>query len=322
MKHRALGVAAMLIASALCFGRARAAESPDTAPTPASQTSSSASAPSSTAAPVAAPAAAASGAAAAVAPAAAASASAAVAAAAPASAPEPAAAPAVITFQDEERLQIADPYIELRSGPGRGFPIFFVAQRNAWIAVELRHTDWFRVRTDDGKVGWVSRQQLETTLVAGGLQKTFRDVMLDDFLNRKVQLGAAWGEFHGEPMLKTWLSYRMSETLSAEATIGQVQGVFSGTDLWHVDLLAEPWSDQRFSPFVGIGFGKFFNFPNQSLVGAETTRANLANAVVGVRYYLTQRFVLRGDWTLYTVFVNDAKTNEYRAWTLGVSFFF
>ena len=60
----------------------------------------------------------------------------------------------------------------------------------------------------------------------------------------------------------------MSETLSAEATFGQVQGVFSGTDLWHLDLLAEPWSDQRFSPFVGIGFGKFTNFPNLSLVGA------------------------------------------------------
>jgi SH3-like domain-containing protein len=317
MKHRALGVAAMLIASALCFGRAQAADPTDAAPTPTSQPAPSASAPAPAAAPTAvAPASAAAPSAAAPA------ASAAVAAATPASAPEPASAPSVITFQDAERLQIADPYIELRTGPGRGFPIFFVAQRNDWVAVELRHTDWFRVRTDDGKVGWVSRQQLETTLMAGGLQKTFRDVMLDDFLNRKAQLGVAWGHLHGEPMLKTWFSYRMSETLSAEATFGQVQGVFSGTDLWHIDLLAEPWSDRRFSPFAGIGFGKFSNFPNQSLVGATTTRANLANAMVGVRYYLTERFVLRGDWSLYTVFVNDTKSNEYRAWTLGVSFFF
>jgi hypothetical protein len=239
-----------------------------------------------------------------------------------ASAPEPATAPAILTFQDSERLQIADPYIELRTGPGRGYPIFFVAQRNAFIAVELRHTDWYRVRTDDGKVGWVSRQQLETTLAAGGVQKTFRDVMLDDFLNRKVQLGAAWGHFKGEPMLKFWTSYRMSETLSLEGTIGQVQGVFSGTDIWHLNIMAEPLADQRLSPFFGIGVGKFTNFPNLSLVGAQTTNAKLANAMVGVRYYLTERFVLRGDYSFYTVFVNDTKTNDYHAWTLGVSFFF
>ncbi len=227
-----------------------------------------------------------------------------------------------MTFQDAERLQIAEPYIELRTGPGRGFPIFFVAQRNDFIAVELRHTDWYRVRTDDGKVGWVSRQQLETTLAAGGVQKTFRDVMLEDFINRKVQLGAAWGHFHGEPMLKLWTNYRMSETLSVEATIAQVQGVFSGTDLWHLNLMAEPWSDRRFSPFAGIGVGKFTNFPNLSLVGAQTTNAKLANAMVGVRYYLSERFVLRADYSIYTVFVNDTKTNDYHAWTLGVSFFF
>jgi hypothetical protein len=313
MKHRALGVAAMLIASALCFGRAWAADPVETAP--AAPTSPATAAPA-TPAP-ALPATAASGPAVAAAPVAAAAQGAA------ASAPPPAAAePSVLTFQDSERLQVADPYIELRTGPGRGYPIFFVAQRNAFIAVELRHTDWYRVRTDDGKVGWVSRQQLETTLASGGVQKTFRDVMIDDFLNRKVQLGGAWGHFKGEPMLKFWTSYRMSETLSLEGTIGQVQGVFSGTDIWHLNLMSEPWADQRLSPFFGIGVGKFTNFPNLSLVGAETTNAKLANAMLGVRYYLTERFVLRADYSFYTVFVNDTKTNDYHAWTLGVSFFF
>jgi uncharacterized protein YraI len=221
-----------------------------------------------------------------------------------------------------ERLQIADAYIELRTGPGRGFPIFFVASRSEWIEIELRHTDWYRVRTDGGKVGWVARGQLETTLTAGGSRKTFRDVLVDDYLNRKVQLGAAWGHFKSEPMLKLWSSYRLSETLSLEGTIGQVQGVFSGTDFWHVNMLAEPWSDRRFSPFFGIGVGKFRNFPNQSLVGATTTDAKLANAGVGVRYYLSDRFVVRADYSLYTVFVNDAKTTEYRAFSAGLAFFF
>jgi hypothetical protein len=259
----------------------------------------------------------------------AASASAATAASAPASAPSAAVTPAEPAAPIDphpsskyDRVQIADAYIELRSGPGRGFPIFFVAPRNDWISIELRHTDWFRVRTDDGKVGWVSRQQLETTLTAAGGRKTFRDVLLDDYLTRKVQLGAAWGHFKSEPMLKLWTSYRLSDTLSLEGTIGQVQGVFSGTDFWHINLTVEPWSDRRISPFFGVGVGKFKNFPNLSLIGATTTNAKLATAGVGVRYHLTERFVLSADYSLYTAFISDQKSTEYRAWTAGLSFFF
>jgi hypothetical protein len=234
---------------------------------------------------------------------------------APASAPTPAPASA-------DRLQITEAYIELRTGPGRGFPVFFVAGRDEWIEIELRHTDWYKVRTDGGKIGWVSRQQLESTLTAGGVRKSFRDILLDDYLTRRVQLGVGWGRFKSEPMLKLWSSYRLSETLSVEGTLGQVQGVFSGTDFWHINLLAEPWSDRRFSPFAGVGFGKFKNFPNQSLVGAQVTDAKLANGVIGVRYHLSDRFVLRADYSLYTAFVADTRSVEYRAFTAGLSFFF
>ena len=239
-------------------------------------------------------------------------------------APPPAASPAPASTgsASAERLQITEAYIELRTGPGRGFPVFFVAGRDEWIEIELRHTDWYKVRTDGGKIGWVNRQQLESTLTAAGGRKSFRDVLLDDYLTRRVQLGAAWGHFKAEPMLKLWGSYRLSETLSVEGTLGQVQGVFSGTDFWHLNLLAEPWSDRRFSPFAGVGFGKFKNFPNQSLIGAQTTDAKLANGVIGVRYHLSDRFVVRADYSLYTAFVADTHSAEYRAFTLGVSFFF
>ena len=223
---------------------------------------------------------------------------------------------------NSERLQITDPYIELHTGPGRGFPVFFVAARAQWIKIELRHTDWYKVRTQEDKVGWVQRKQLESTLTAAGEQKTFGDLLLNDYLGRRVQLGAAWGQFKAEPVLKIWTSYRLSETLNLEASVGQVQGAFSGTDFWHINLQTEPWSDQRLSPFFAVGLGKFKNFPNQSLVGAKTTDAKLANAGIGVRYYLTDRFIVRADYSLYTAFVSDKRSLEYRAFTAGLSFFF
>jgi uncharacterized protein YraI len=221
-----------------------------------------------------------------------------------------------------ERLEVADAYLELHTGPGRGYPVFFVVPRGDFVEIELRRTDWYRVRTAGGKEGWVHRRQLETTLTAAGGAKSFRDVLVDDYLRRRVELGAAWGQFDSAPMLKVWTAFRFTDTLSIEGTIGQVQGSFSGTDFWHIGINAEPWSEQRLSPYLGIGVGKFKNVPNQSLVDASTTNANLAHATAGLRYYLSDRFVARVDYTLYTAFISDNDTTEYDAYTIGLSFFF
>ena len=230
--------------------------------------------------------------------------------------------PAFAADEPLEKLTVADPYLELRTGPGRGYPIFFVVARDESIEVELRHTDWFKVRTAGGKEGWVQRDQLERTLTAAGGSKTFRDVMLDDYLRRRVELGMAWGTFKNEPVLKLWTSYKLSRSLNLEGTIGQVQGVFSGTNFWHINVQTEPWSDQRFSPFFGVGVGRFRNIPNTSLVSAEPSNSNLANATIGVKVHLTDRFVARLDYTIYTAYLSDSRTGQYRALTAGLSFFF
>ena len=240
----------------------------------------------------------------------------------PGHAQESAAAKAATETVTSERLTVSDPYLEMRTGAGRGYPVFFVVARGQSVVIDLRHTDWYKVRAEGGQIGWVHRSQLETTLTAAGSTKTFRDIALDDYLARRVQMGAGWGRFKSEPMLKLYASYRFSDTLSVEGTLGQVQGVFSGTNFWHASLNSEPWSDRRLSPFFGVGVGQFKNFPNQSLVGATITDAKLAHVMVGARYYLTERFVLRADWALYTAFVSDQRSTEYRAVTAGVSFFF
>lgn len=235
--------------------------------------------------------------------------------AAPARAADPAPA-------DAERLQVATPFIELHSGPGRGYPVLQVAAQGEWVVVELRHTDWFRVRTAQGRVGWVPRAQIESTLTEAGGRKTLRDVLVDDYLQRRVELGAAWGRFQGEPLLKAWTAVRWSEVLVLEGTVGQVQGVFSGTEFWHVNLGLEPWGDRRLSPVLGVGLGRLRNLPNGSLVDARPTSAQLAVASVGLRWHVAERFVARLDYGLHTAFVADTKSTEYRAFSLGLSFFF
>ena len=221
-----------------------------------------------------------------------------------------------------EQLQVTEPFLEMHTGPGRGYPVFFVVERSQWVTIELRHTDWYRVRAEGGQVGWVQRQQLESTITTAGGTKNFRDLLVDDYLRRKLEFSGSWGRFKGEPMLKLGLQYRLADTIGTEFTVGQVQGLFSGTDFWHLSLTSEPWSDRRWSPFFAVGVGKFRNIPNNTLVDAIPTNAKLAHATVGLRYYLTDRFIARLDWTLYTAYVADTRSTEYRAITAGLGFFF
>lgn len=221
-----------------------------------------------------------------------------------------------------ETLTVVEPFIDVHTGPGRGYPVFFSVPRGESVVVTLRRTDWYRVLTPQGREGWVHRRQLQDTLTEAGARRSFRDLLLDDYLGRRVELGAAVGRFERDPLLKAWSAYRLSDTLRVEGTLGQVQGAFSGSSYWHVDLSAEPWSDRRLSPSVAVGFGSFRNVPNASLVGIVDTDARLATATLGLRYHLAERFVLRADYTLHTAFVGDTRSVEFRSISAGLSFFF
>lgn len=230
--------------------------------------------------------------------------------------------PMPVANDNEERLQVTAPYLELRSGPGRGYPVFYVVERLQWVSVELRHTDWYRVRAPRGQTGWVRREELQTTLTDAGGTKTFRDVLLEDFLHRRVELGGAFGRFKGDAMSKLWLAFKFGDAVGAEISVGQVQGVFSGSDFWHIGLTSEPWSHLRFSPFFSIGLGKFNNVPNASLVNANAASGKLAQATLGLRWHISQRFTARLDTTLYTASLSDLRSTEYRGFSAGLGFFF
>jgi uncharacterized protein YgiM (DUF1202 family) len=241
---------------------------------------------------------------------------------APAALPEPPAALLSGAGKRSEPLRVADPFLELHTGPGRGYPVFYVVERGGWVLVELRRTDWFQVRAAGGQIGWVPRKQLEATLTAAGQVKSLRDTIVDDYLARRVEFGGAYGQFKKEPLLKLWLQYRLADTVGVELSGGQVQGVFSGTDFWALSVTGEPWSDRRLSPFVSVGIGGFRNIPNASLVNADATNARLAHGTLGLRWYIGERFVARLDATLYTAMVSDSRSIEYRAFTAGLAFFF
>jgi hypothetical protein len=126
-----------------------------------------------------------------------------------------------------DHVQVVDPYLELHTGPGRGYPVTQIVERGEWVEILKRRTDWFKIRTSQGKVGWVSREQMENTLTEVGVQMSFRDVLLEDYLRRRFEVGFAGGVLEDDPMMLARAGYRLTENFTVELTIGQSVGNFS-----------------------------------------------------------------------------------------------
>ncbi|HCO60237.1 MAG TPA: hypothetical protein DIT58_08605 [Porticoccaceae bacterium] len=47
------------------------------------------------------------------------------------------------------RVKIVEPYIEMHTGPGRGYPVFHVVPRGETLVVLRRKTDWYKVQSGD-----------------------------------------------------------------------------------------------------------------------------------------------------------------------------
>lgn len=229
---------------------------------------------------------------------------------------------AAASADDTPRVQVVDPFLEFHTGPGRGYPLFHVVERGEWVEILKRRTDWFKVRAADGKEGWVARAQMERTAVAAGIATRFRDTEVEDYRARRVEFGFAGGWVESDPLMLVRAGYRFTEQVAGELTYGQISGDFASAQLRYVGLRVEPFGDERVSPFFTLGVGRFDNTPRATLVNRTKTRSDLANAGIGVNYYLTDRFMLRADYKAHAVFIDADRTSEYKEVSLGVSFFF
>jgi hypothetical protein len=220
------------------------------------------------------------------------------------------------------RVQVADPYLELHTAPGVGFPVFYVVERGQWIEVHKRKTDWFKVRTANEKEGWVSRRQMENTLTELGEKLAFRDILLEDYLSRRLEVGFGWGQFEGDPVLTMRVAYQFTPGIAAELSRSIVTGIYSSTELKQANLQMIPFPDARFSPFFTVGIGTFRNTPKATLVGTTISTADAGNAGFGARFHLTRNFLLRADYRQYVAPVSEQQADQYTEWTFGLAVFF
>lgn len=223
-------------------------------------------------------------------------------------------------------VTVADPYIELHTGPGRGYPIFYIAERGEHVDVLKQRTDWIKVRVRAGtareKEGWVSLAQMAKTLTADGQPLAVSYPDFDAYKKRRWEGGLMTGSYAGANIVSVYGAYHFTPNISAELEASQYFGSFSNGKLGTFNFVMQPFPEWRIAPFFTLGVGRVFIEPKATLVQTKNRADDVVDVGIGVRYYLTRRFLLRAQYKNYVVLTNTETNQNAEEWKIGFSAFF
>lgn len=221
------------------------------------------------------------------------------------------------------KILIADPFIELHTGPGRGYPIFHVVERGREVTIVKRRTDWFQLRTDRGVEGWAPRAQMIATLEPTGEPLDLQEPARENYMSRRWQAGVMAGDFGGASLVSMFGGYAFSDNLSIELTANHILGEFSNGYSATLGLMHVFVPEWRVSPYFTLGTGVIYIEPKSTLVQSIDRDDQIGYVGGGLQLYLTRRFMLRSEYRNNIVFTSRDDNEEVDEWKyLGFAFFF
>ncbi|HUL99069.1 MAG TPA: SH3 domain-containing protein [Mycobacterium sp.] len=231
-------------------------------------------------------------------------------------------APAVASGGAVASVVVQDAYIDLHSGPGRGYPVTQVVERGGSVVLLRQRTDWIKVRTDRDYEGWVNRSQLERTLAPDGSAVRLAGPQPDGRTRHRWEVNIGAGDFDGADTITAGASFALTDSLFARADVSQLLGDYSNGWLGTVGIAHSFVPEWRVSPFVGIGGGVVYVDPNATLVQTSHRTNSTAYAGAGLRGYLTDRFLLQAEYREYVVFMDTNDNEVISEWTVGFTHYF
>ncbi len=221
-------------------------------------------------------------------------------------------------------VQIAEPFIEMHTGPAVGYPVFYVAEKGEWIAVLKRKTSWFKVRTRKGQEGWVKQQALSKTLNSESQPVTFFDGSFASYQQRDFEFGAMGGVLESVSSVSVSAAWVITENIATEISFTQALGDFSENQLLFASIKHTTFPEWRISPYIRLGAGQIKTKPRANLVqsGADTRTNDLIGGGIGVRYYLTRNFIVNLEYQSLLALTERDENEELEQWKLGFAVFF
>lgn len=218
-------------------------------------------------------------------------------------------------------LEVAEPYIEMHTGPGRGYPVFNVVEQGETIEIIKRKADWYKVRSSDDKTGWSRATEIAHTLKPSGEPVDLPEINRGDYLKSRWRVGFSGGQFEGANAFSVTGGYRVLGWIGAELEWGQIFDNSVTSDYYGANILLEPDMNLPLTPYVSAGAGQFHFNNRQKVVVEDAGNSDYYSIGFGGSYYIGRNFVMRGEYRWYSVSTDDGDAG-LNSWRIGLNTFF
>lgn len=230
---------------------------------------------------------------------------------------------AVALADEPPFVTVTEPYIDLRTGPGRGYPIFHVVAADDEIKIIKQRTSWFLIETTDRrpKRGWANLNDMQQTAAkASGNEIVFASFPGFDRDNpSRFQWHASGGDFGGASAISAAVIYQMTTNFKVQLEGTQILGEFSDGKMAAAYIQHHPFPTFRISPYFQLGAGVLQTQPSATLVQAEDRTDNTLVVGGGLNVHLGQRFSLFMDYRRHTILTSRDANEEIDQWNLGIN---
>ncbi len=223
---------------------------------------------------------------------------------------------------DLTRVEIKEPFIEMQTGPGRGYPVFHVVEKGQIITIIKKRTQWYKIEGDRKKVGWVHEDQLKKTLNIDGSEFSINKPDQQGFIDRRFEAGFLAGDFGGATVMTLYGGWSWTPNISTEIAVSQALGDVSDIQFASVNIMHQPFPEWTFSPYFKLGTGVVKVTPNATIIQAEDRSDEMVHAGLGMRVYLSRQFFLRAEYNAHSILTSRNDNDEVEEWKLGFSIYF
>ena len=209
-------------------------------------------------------------------------------------------------------------YIDVRTGPGRGFPVHHVIERGETFLVSKRRTDWLHIRTHErpARSGWIHITELANTTDTKDVAVTLRAL---DPAAARFSWAISAGDWTGRSSLLTQFGFKVTPNISLIAEAGQVLGETETATRYGALIRHTPFPRQRLSPYFQLGTGVLEASPRATLAQPLDSRDQYTSVGGGLNLRLARQFTLTLDYRHHQVLTTSDNNEEINEWQIGFS---